>query len=244
MSTQDLKLFDLLDGLEMTKSQYEWLARRFENMTAKEALLFRGAMQIEQPQATCDVMQIANQLEHYELLYGAGNDFALGNFVMEHIFYPSSQTREFLDPAKVGAAYRQKDGNTFCDGNFIRLSSPLDFSQNSDPAMLPDRGDYGIRVKLASRNNMEGIWVGFPDTSEYMDSSHPDELLLALDALDAETLTECIAVDVDCCLPQLRDILSQYDSAAELIRHAIAGTFTMQICGQWLGLNRVVSVLL
>ena len=71
----------------MTKSQYEWLARRFENMTAKEALLFRGAMQIEQPQATCDVMQIANQLEHYELLYGAGNDFALGNFVMEHIFY-------------------------------------------------------------------------------------------------------------------------------------------------------------
>ena len=46
-------------------------------------------------------------------------------------------------------------------------------------------------------------------------------MLLALDALEAETLTECIAVDVDCCLPQLRDILSQYDSAAELIRHAI-----------------------
>ena len=63
--------------------------------------------------------------------------------------------------------------------------------------------------------------MGFPDTSEYMDSSHPDELLLALDALEVETLTECIAVDVDCCLPQLRDILSQYDSAAELIRHAI-----------------------
>ena len=42
-----------------------------------------------------------------------------------------------------------------------------------------------------------------------------------MDALEAETLTECIAVDVDCCLPQLGDILSQYDSAAELIRHAI-----------------------
>lgn len=63
--------------------------------------------------------------------------------------------------------------------------------------------------------------MGFPDTSAYMDSSHPDELLLALDALEVETLTECIAVDVDCGLPQLRDILSQYDSAAELIRHAI-----------------------
>ena len=99
MSTQDLKLFDLLDGLEMTKSQYEWLTRRFENMTAKEALLFRGAMQIEQPQATCDVMQIANQLEHYELLYGAGNDFALGNFVMEQMLTAKPLTST---PSSVG----------------------------------------------------------------------------------------------------------------------------------------------
>lgn len=34
-------------------------------------------------------------------------------------------------------------------------------------------------------------------------------------------MTECIAVDVDCCLPQLENILSQYASAAELVRHAI-----------------------
>ena len=182
MSTQDRKLFDLLDGFEMTKSEYDWLERRFENMTVKEALLFRGAMQIERPEKTCDVMQVINQLDHYELFYGARDDAGLGRFVMEQIKRPASPTRAYLNP---------------------------------------DKGDYGIRVKLASRSNMNGVWVGFPDTSEYMDSSRPDELLLALDALEAETLTECIAVDVDCCLPQLRDILSQYDSVAELIRHAI-----------------------
>lgn len=60
MSTQDLRLFDLLDGFEMTKSEYDWLERRFENMTVKEALLFRGAMQIERPEKTCDVMQVIN----------------------------------------------------------------------------------------------------------------------------------------------------------------------------------------
>lgn len=54
-----------------------------------------------------------------------------------------------------------------------------------------------------------------------MDTAHPDELLLGLDALDAETLEQCIAVDVDCALPQLTNILSQYDSAGELVRHAI-----------------------
>ncbi len=68
---------------------------------------------------------------------------------------------------------------------------------------------------------MDGVWVGFPDTGEYMDAAHPDELLLALDELEAESLTECIAMEVDCCLPQLENIPSQYESAAQLIRHAI-----------------------
>lgn len=221
MSTQDRKLFDLLDGFEMTKSEYDWLERRFENMTAKESMLFRGAMQIERPEKTFDVLQLINQLDHYELFYGAGDDIGLGHFVMDRIKHPASSARAYLDPAKVGAVYRQRVGSTFCDGHFIKISSLTVPLLDGDLTQYPDKGDYGIRVKLASRSNMEGIWVGFPDTSAYMDSSHPDELLLALDALEVETLTECIAVDVDCCLPQLRDILSQYDSAAELIRHAI-----------------------
>ena len=221
MNAQQSELFDLLDGFEMTKSQHDWLERRFENMTVKENLLFRGAMQIERPQMTADVMLIANQLDHYDLFYGAGDDAQLGKFVMEQIQRPSSQARAFLDPEKVGAAYRQKGGNTFCDGHFIKVNSLIDPFLDGDPTLNPDKGDYGIRVKLASRSNMEGVWIGFPDTSEYMDTAHPDELLLALDALEVESLTECIAVDVDCCLPQLENILSQYDSAAELIRHTI-----------------------
>ena len=88
-------------------------------------------------------------------------------------------------------------------------------------ALLAVSRAHFLRVKLASRTNMDGVWVGFPDTDEYIDAAHPDELLLALDELEAESLTECIAVDVDCCLPQLEDILSQYGSASELVRHAI-----------------------
>lgn len=86
---------------------------------------------------------------------------------------------------------------------------------------LPTTGDYAIRIKLASRSNMEGVWIGFPDAGEYTDPHYPDELLLGMDAMQAESLNECIALEVDCCLPQLMDILSQYDSASELVRHAI-----------------------
>ena len=42
-------LSPLLEGMEMSKSEHDWMEQRFENMTAKEELLFRGAMQIEGP---------------------------------------------------------------------------------------------------------------------------------------------------------------------------------------------------
>ena len=38
------RLSPLLDGIEMNKSEHDWIEQRFENMTAKEELLFRGAM--------------------------------------------------------------------------------------------------------------------------------------------------------------------------------------------------------
>lgn len=43
------RLAPLLEGMEMGKSEHDWLEQRLESMTAKEELLFRGAMQIESP---------------------------------------------------------------------------------------------------------------------------------------------------------------------------------------------------
>jgi len=40
------RLTPLLEGMEMGKSEHDWLEQRLESMTAKEELLFRGAMQI------------------------------------------------------------------------------------------------------------------------------------------------------------------------------------------------------
>ena len=39
------RLFDLLDSMEMTKSEHDWLELRFANMTEKERLLFTGALE-------------------------------------------------------------------------------------------------------------------------------------------------------------------------------------------------------
>lgn len=130
--------------------------------------------------------------------------------------------RLYLDPETVGAAYRESGAGCYVGEHYVERLSPDRPLPDVEPlGTQPPAGSYAIRIKLASRNNMEGVWVGFPDTAEYMDPALPGELLLGLKALNAETLDQCIAVDVDCALPQITDILTQYDSAHALVRHAI-----------------------
>ena len=216
------RLAPLLEGMEMGKSEHDWLEQRLESMTAKEELLFRGAMQIESPRDIQTTIKILQGLDHYQLLYGAEDDVLLGRFVMEHIHTPTHAARGYLDPEIVGAAYREHGSGSFVENHYVeRLNPDRPLPEVNPNVPLPITGEYAIRVKLVSRNNMEGVWIGFPDTGAYMDTAHPDELLLGLDALQAETLDQCMAVDVDCVLPQITDILNQYDSAGELVRHAI-----------------------
>ena len=192
-------LAPLLEGMEMGKSEHDWLEQRLESMTAKEELLFRGAMQIESPRDIQTTIQILQGLDHYQLLYGAEDDVLLGRFVMEHIHTPTHAARGYLDPEIVGAAYREHGSGSFVENHYVERLNPDRPLPEVNPNMpLPNTGEYAIRIKLVSRNNMEGVWIGFPDTGEYMDAVHPDELLLGLDALQAETLDQCMAVDVDC----------------------------------------------
>lgn len=235
MSDQNAALFDKLDGFYVTKSEHDWLERRFSNMTEKEKILFQGAMELEKPQEIGHVMRIASQLDCYDLFYGAGDEAALGKFVMESIECSSDAARPFLNAEHLGAAYHQSQNGAFCTGHYVRNIKLADPFVEEDPTLQPVAGDYAIRVKLASRSNMEGIWVGFPDSGEYIDSNHPDELLLGLDSLQAESLSECIALEVDCCLPQLTGILDQYDSASELVRHAIDFGYVWAEQGQGAG---------
>ena len=99
------RLFALLDGMEMTRSEHDWLEQRFDNMTTKEELLFRGAVGIEHPKAVQDAIQILQSLEHFRLLYGADDDVTLGRFVMEHIHSPTPAARAYtrLPINKIGA---------------------------------------------------------------------------------------------------------------------------------------------
>ena len=62
----------------VTKSEHDWLERRFSKYDREEKILFQGAMELEKPQEIGHVMRIASQLDCYDLFYGAGDEAALG----------------------------------------------------------------------------------------------------------------------------------------------------------------------
>ena len=125
MSDQNAALFDKLDGFYVTKSEHDWLERRFSNMTEKEKILFQGAMELEKPQEIGHVMRIASQLDCYDLFYGAGDEAALGKFVMESIECSSDAARPFLNAEHLGAAYHQSQNGAFCNGHYVRLAARI-----------------------------------------------------------------------------------------------------------------------
>ena len=150
------RLFNLLDGMEMTKSEHDWLELRFANMTEKERLLFTGALELERPTQADRVMELANQLPCFDLYYGVWDDEALGRFVLENLERPSPEAVPFLNAEQVGAAYREQDKGIFCHGHYIRKSSLTIPMPETSQLLQPAVGDYAIRVRLASRENMDG----------------------------------------------------------------------------------------
>ncbi len=80
---------------------------------------------------------------------------------------------------------------------------------------LDDTG-WSVKLKLASEQNPDGVWLRLPDYSDIGDG-RPDEIRLALDELGADTIEDCSILDAKCVLPEIGDLMSQYHSLDDLI---------------------------
>ena len=159
-------LFSLLNGMEMNKTEHEWLEQRFDNMTAKEELLFRGAMLLERPMTMEETIRTLQGLDHYQLLYGADCDAKLGAFVMEHIHIPRPEARDYLTPETVGAAYRAGGAGCFIGGHYVeRMAPDRPLPECVPTADLPAAGDYAIRIRLVSATTARASGSDFPTTA-------------------------------------------------------------------------------
>ena len=79
-----------------------------------------------------------------------------------------------------------------------------------------DDSDWSVRLKIASPEKPDGVWVRLPDYSMVNDDK-ADEVELALLGLKVDTIQDCTLLDARCILPEVEDLVSEYHELADLI---------------------------
>ena len=229
---------EALLGLPLTNAEREWLTSRLETLSVKEsyqlsaALMRSGRLQEmmgknrEELQATVlrmkpdvavEAINCLMTLHDYEVCHPAGSYEALGRFFLQ---YESGAPREalpFVDLDQLGRRYEDLHPGLFIGGSYViyPAKEPEHPYTGHNLAELDD-SDWSVRLKIASAEKPEGVWVRLPDYSMVNDDK-ADEVELALLELKVDTIQECTLLDAHCVLPEVKDLVSEYREVADLI---------------------------
>ncbi|MHB8075669.1 hypothetical protein [Desulfosporosinus fructosivorans] len=207
-------------GLSYTASEEEnlWLEKRMTQMSPKEKLLLGAALEMTPVKTAADLINLTFQLYCYELCYPVKDDRGLGEYVARYLEYGKDQALAYIDREKLGRYFRTRQApGLFIGGAYVSpngLTGTLVYD-GSNLADLKDNA-YSVKIKLSSASNREGVWLRLPDYAE-VSCGKPDELRIALDTLGVSSLRECQALEAVCVLPNITNLLKQYDLLEELV---------------------------
>ena len=122
-----------------------------------------------------------------------------------------------MDLDQLGRRYEDLHPGLFIGGSYVvyPTKEPEQPYTGHNLAELDD-SDWSVRLKIASTEKPEGVWVRLPDYSMVNDD-RADEVELALLELKVDTIQECTLLDARCVLPEVKDLVSEYREVADLI---------------------------
>lgn len=207
---------DLRQMRGSTPDELAWLNARLDELTAKEALLLRGAMVREPPRSGPELINLIMSLHGNELCYPVRNETQLGDFLIKHEIRCPAELTACVDVYKLGRKYVAQHPGTFKCGAYVLFSSshrPPAYS-GINLNTLTD-SDWSVKLKLASEQEPDGVWLKLPDYADV--TGWPDEIRIALDALGVRRIEECTLLEAKCILPEVSGIAEQYDHIGDLI---------------------------
>ena len=212
------KNFDTLRSIRNTTSEEStWLNQRLEVLTAKEAILLRGAIAANPPDCGRVAVELLANLPEYELCYPAKDPRQLGEFLAREEYAMDDVLLTYLDLEKYAGRYMEEHPGQFAGGAYVYRDCSNDgrHYDGTNLAQLEDK-DWSVKLLLASDRQPEGVWLKLPDYEEINDG-RPDEIRIALETLGVRTIEECRLLEAKCILPEVMNIVENYDSLADLI---------------------------
>lgn len=201
-----------------TSDEHEWLEERLYTLSARESVVLAAAREQTPPETAKDAINIMASLRNYGICGPASDCGDLGwLYLAETKLALPDMVIAYTDMDALGAAFADMHPGSFI-GNFYVMypdtpaEKPYD---GTNLATLKD-DDWSVRVKLASAQRTDGVWLRLPDY-ELTNAGSPGECEMTLHELGVESFHACKILDARCILPEVGNLMEQYDDAAELV---------------------------
>lgn len=208
---EDINALLQLNG---TQKERDWLQENMETLSVRERTILAAVFQQHPPASMAEVISHMLTLDEYEVRYHAGNCEQLGEFCMRENCVPE-ELRDYVDTKELGMSYADEHPGVFLNGHYIEYPKTEPFQRYDGKSYIPKMTDWSVRLKLASEQVPDGLWVKLPDYSDMNDE--PGDIRMTLDALQVRSVRECTLLDAKCILPEIGDIVNQYNDLIELI---------------------------
>ena len=227
---------DFLMSLPLMEQEQRWIMERLDTLSVKEQYQLSAAIlrtgKLEElagktgwelqtailhmdPKVAVDAVNCLLSLEDYQVCFPAGSYAQLGSFYLQHEARLPERAMYYADLEALGRRYEDRHPGLFVGNCYVEYPEHPSAPRYTGQGLIPEDDGWSMKVKLASSAVPEGVWLRLPDYSAMTD--RPDEVALALDELKTRSLENCMLLDVRCSLPELGNLMEQYDSALELV---------------------------
>lgn len=198
-----------------TAEEKEWLEARLEMLSVKEGIVLAAAVERSPPTNMMDAVNHLLTLERYDVV-PAGSYEQLGEFYLWNQCV-SQEQRPYFDKSALGQWYEDEHPGLFVGNCYVAYPDkviPASYGGQELPADF-ELLDWSVRLRLASEQVPEGVWVRLPDHESAVDK--PGEISLALGELKVSMIDECTLLEARCVLPSVRGLAGQYESLDDLM---------------------------
>ncbi|MDD3229970.1 MAG: hypothetical protein PHE09_12245 [Oscillospiraceae bacterium] len=216
-----------------TPEEMAFLERRFAEMSVREGYLLEGASRLQSIDNAADLVNLTEQLDNFEFFYSAVEDSTLGHYYAKYREKATAEQMPYLDLKRWGADLRDRYGGGFVSGGYVEQSSPCRKIYNGNNLDQMTGGNWSVKLKLATNNRSEGVWVKLPDHEIH--TGEPDELAVALGELvplGFNKLRFAALLEAKCCLDNITNLAEQYDSLEQLVQDSNNLGYVLEEHGQ------------
>lgn len=206
-------------NMERTEREQQWIGERMHDLSVKERLQLDAALLRTGAKTPMEIIQCLLTIQDYEVISDVGSYSALGKYYMEQELHLPKDAMNYVDVEELGRVYENHHPGVFLEGKYY-VAYPQGEVQapcTGQPSDLPQDQDWSIKLKLASKMKPDGVWLRLPDGCMQDVGDASGEVELTLRELGERNLASCTLLEAKCILPQIQDLMEQYDDIEELV---------------------------